>query len=153
MGYIKLVIILVCAVVAKGSDEDRSSDLESKVELLISKIAKLEEENVQIKTREFDSSNYLAFDCFRNSDLATYGVITFDDCEGMKLSTLLIKHSDTDHQSWNLGITVMGVFIILLCNVLMLELRNMKFPPLWPCSPQLTTLQMYRFSSFIRVEC
>ena len=95
MGYIKLVIILVCAVLAKGSDEDRSSDIESKVELLISKIAKLEEENVQIKTREFDSSNYLAFDCFRNSDLATYGVITFDDCEGMKLSTLLIKHSDT----------------------------------------------------------
>ena len=95
MGYIKLVIILVCSVAAKGSAEDCSSDLESKLELLSSEIAKLKEENVQIQKREVDSSNYLAFDCFRNSDLATYGVITFDDCEGMKLSTLLIKHSDT----------------------------------------------------------
>ena len=93
MGYIKLSIILLCSVASKAWVEGYSSDLESKVDLLSSKIAKLEEENLQIQKRDIDSSNYLAFDCFRNSDLTTYGIITFDDCEGMKLSTLLTKHS------------------------------------------------------------
>merc|ERR1712038_398403 len=34
-----------------------------------------------------DPSSYLAFDCFRTSDLSTFGVIPFDDCE-VDLTTL-----------------------------------------------------------------
>ena len=65
MAYTKLVIALACYVTAKVTAAGLSSRFE-----------------------KLDPSNYLAFDCFRNSDLVTDGIITFDDCEGMKGASL-----------------------------------------------------------------
>ena len=80
MAYIKLASILVCFLAANGSAKSSGSDLEAKVDLLSSKIAKIEEENLQLR-----QSSYLAFDCFRESSLSTNGIIPFDGCDGTKL--------------------------------------------------------------------
>ena len=95
MGFIKLVFALICLVATTVSGKDVISDLQSKIDLLSSEVASLKEENLKIHQRERNSdiSNYLAFDCFRNSDLALYGIIPFDDCEGTKFSTAVIKYS------------------------------------------------------------
>ena len=98
MGFIKLVFALVCLVATTVSGKDVISDLQSKIDLLSSEVASLKEENLKIHQRERNSdiSNYLAFDCFRNSDLAwpiitpNYEGIPFDDCEGTKFSTVPI---------------------------------------------------------------
>ena len=97
MAYIRLAIILVCFLAANGSAKSRGSDLEAKVDLLSSKIAKIEEENLQLRQSVVDSSSsYLAFDCFRESSLSTNGIIPFDGCDGTKLlNTLLTVFSDT----------------------------------------------------------
>ena len=88
MGFIKLVFALICLVATTVSGKGVISDLQSKIDLLSSEVASLKEENLKIYQREREISNYLAFDCFRNSDLALYGIITFDDCEGTKFSTV-----------------------------------------------------------------
>ena len=90
MGFIKLVFALICLVATTASAKDVISNLQAKIDFLSSEVASLKKENLKFHQREREISNYLAFDCFRNSDLALYGVIPFDDCEGTKFSTVLI---------------------------------------------------------------
>ena len=98
MGFIKLVFTLVC-LVTTVSAKDVISELESKMHLLSAEVASLKQDNFKIHQRERNSdiSNYLAFDCFRNSDLALYGIIPFDDCEGTKFSTVFKKLFEMVH--------------------------------------------------------
>ena len=86
MAYIKLAIITVSFLAANASARRYSSDLEAKVDLLSSKIAKIEEENLQLR-KSIESGNYVAFDCLRESSLSTNGIIPFDGCDGTKLNT------------------------------------------------------------------
>ena len=96
MACIKLAIILVCFLAANGSAKSRGSDLEAELDLLSSKIAKIEEENLQLR-KSIESGDYVAFDCLRESSLSTNGIIPFDGCDGTKLNTLVTIFLDTDH--------------------------------------------------------
>ena len=98
MAYIKLAIISVSFLAVNASARRFSSDLEAKVDLLSSKIAKIEEENLQLRKSIVESGSYLAFDCLRESSLSTNGIIPFDGCDGIKLNTLLTEFSGTVHK-------------------------------------------------------
>ena len=87
MAYIKLAIISVSFLAVNASARRFSSDLEAKVDHLSSKIAKIEEENLQLRKSIVESGSYLAFDCLRESSLSTNGIIPFDGCDGTKLNT------------------------------------------------------------------
>ena len=111
MGYTKLLLVIaqVCSVAISASAESFGLDLEAKVDLLSSKIAKLEEDNLQLRKRDselemkvsemqagHDSSNNLAFDCFLTENWSTDGIITFNGCDGTMILTLMIISSDSE---------------------------------------------------------
>ena len=87
-----LFITILCSTAMTASAEGYNSDLEDKVELFSFKIAKLEEENLDLQRRlsESEMNNYLAFDCFLNDSWETNGIITFAGCSGIEFSILTI---------------------------------------------------------------
>ena len=98
MTSFKIAIVLVCFLAAKGSaDKYRYTDLGARVDLLTSKIAKMEEENSLLRKSMMDSGDHLAFDCYRESSWSTIGIIPFDDCNGTKLSTQATVSSEGVH--------------------------------------------------------
>ena len=97
MGFAttKLFVAFACTVVVATSAESSSSDLDAKVELLSSKIERMEEENLELRKRVADlgreSSSNEAFDCYLTESWSSNGTITFQGCSGRKFNTLNFK--------------------------------------------------------------